>query len=414
MAVGVLLLFVAMHSIGCLGAPSAYDRQTESGFYKGTLAISVGLSQDAVLALLGRPDAIYARNDNENLNARLRTDETWSYWRPGFATIHFVVAFELGKVKETRFWDTLSYWNNGTLSTVDLYWKGITYNVHMEEGFREGSLQVEEYLSPEAVVGLLGPPERIVKGDESDLNRALDAAETWVYTRPGHATIQLVIAFKQGYVTNTCIRDTTLSEVFRDVDEYWTAELKHYRARTPPPTQQSEALGKLDEFVRLGKAADEANNPELMDQMEHLSWALALAGGYDFRGDFDLWDAWRLWLEKRAATVMKKCLESHNSIAVTLGIDIAMESGRKEDIDYVLDRYEEAVKSGDSQASTYRYTIGGWLKYHRPISDVGDDGGFERTVKLSDKFYWRIIEVLRPHEKTLQQIRERLQTQQKP
>lgn len=174
-------------------------------------------------------------------------------------------------------------------------------------------------------------------------------------------------------------------------------------------SQQSEATAKLDEFVRLGKAADAANDAELASRMEQVSWAMALAGGYDFRADFDLWDSWRLWLEKRDTSIMKKCLDSHSPVAITLGIDIAMQNGRREDIDHVMGRYAEAIRSGnDAEELTYRTVIGGWLKYHRPISDVGHEGGFERVVVPNEQFFYRVIEVLKPHEATLQHLNERL------
>lgn len=179
------------------------------------------------------------------------------------------------------------------------------------------------------------------------------------------------------------------------------------------PTHEREALGKLDEFIQLGKAVGKANDLELLGRMQQITWAMALAGGYDFRDDFDLWDLWRAWLEERDFTVTRKCLDSNNPIAITLGIDIAMEGGRKQDIDYVMRRYEDsAISANDDMRRAYRWTIGVWLKYHRPISDVGGDGGCERVVRPTEEFYKSLLQVMRPHEKTLQQIKERLRSQQ--
>jgi len=169
---------------------------------------------------------------------------------------------------------------------------------------------------------------------------------------------------------------------------------------------QRNAIAKLTEMIHLGKAVGEANDPELVCRMERLSWAMSLAGGYDFRGHFELWDLWLAWLAHRDFGVIRKCLDSRNPTAVTLAIDIAFNGGRNEDYELVMRRYEVTASQGNEELTgTYRYTIGTWLTYHRPISATGDNAGFERVVSPTDKFCRRVLELMKSQEGEMREIR---------
>jgi hypothetical protein len=117
---------LVMAAFGC--SPStpqfAYEVHSDAGFHDGTAVISEGMSQKAVTALLGPPERIISQNEY-SLNNRLKAAEIWCYWRPGFATIQFIVAFREGKVSSTHIWDTLAWYSDGTLSTVKAYWEEV-------------------------------------------------------------------------------------------------------------------------------------------------------------------------------------------------------------------------------------------------------------------------------------------------
>ncbi len=181
-----------------------------------------------------------------------------------------------------------------------------------------------------------------------------------------------------------------------------------------PPSARNEALRLLRDFVATGQAADRANDPKLDDRMDKIAWRMALSGGYDFRGDFELWECWRMWLEERDFSVIRTCLDSDNNIAIAFGIDAAMEGRRAEDLQDVLRRYEGAARGEDELVRcVYRRTIAEWITEHRPA----EPGGFVRVVRVTPEFCRRVLEMMKPCEEEMRQIRQRAeacQTRQIP
>jgi hypothetical protein len=141
---------------------------------------------------------------------------------------------------------------------------------------------------------------------------------------------------------------------------------------------------------------------------------------YAFRGDIESRDQWRRWLEDHDSNIVREILDDPgrenlaDSSRAMLAVDIAFEGGRKEDIEYVLRKYESMKNShepyGTDGLRSLEFAIGEWdANYH----DTAEYGPWTpRYAPLSGAVYERLAEVMHRHKKDLEEVEDLLRKQE--
>jgi len=219
----LLIATLSLGFVGCSQSGPVYDMKTERGFFDGTFAVRRNLTREGVIALIGRPEHVYPQGDDWNVNKRLGTTEAWSYYRPGFATLHFVVGFDRDKVAKTCIWEAMcTAGGDGHLDSVHLYWSGIDYDVRTRDGFRAASSVAIKDGEQVDVIRLFGFPDRVDRAGNPDIGSVPGEDEAWIYVHPDNPSVQWIIGFAGRRVISSRMKESSPSGArYSDTQEYW-------------------------------------------------------------------------------------------------------------------------------------------------------------------------------------------------
>jgi citrate lyase gamma subunit len=156
----------------------------------------------------------------------------------------------------------------------------------------------------------------------------------------------------------------------------------------------------------------------LIRPMDWIEFELGFISGYPFKGDIELWDKWRRWLEDQDSNVVREILDDpevtgfvRGSSGITMAVDITFERGRKEDIEYVKSRYEKLRASQDPCGRVAADAL------HDALSDWSDgneglnaSSGYRnvRRRKPSAEIYARLADVMFRKKKEMDEVEETL------